>query len=193
MPRLAWEPVDKDCGKRPRDAKISSRMPPMSASATTSAKGAPDNPPLFRLPSLQRGSGGGNSSPSMTPITRSTPASMPAPNSPARKAGRIVSSMTRFETRSVSAPSRPRPTSMRIRRSCCAMSRIAPSSTPLRPVFQASATRIEYCSISSGCVVGTMSTATWDPLRVCRSMRRATRRARSSGCSNAAVSTTGES
>jgi len=35
---------------------------------------------------------------------------------------------------------------------------------PSRPSFQPSATRIAYCSIASGCVVGTMRTATWLPL-----------------------------
>src|SRR6202012_4057546 len=44
-----------------------------------------------------------------------------------------------------------------------AISRIAPSSTRLRPTFQASATRIEYCSMVSGSVVGTISTAIWLP------------------------------
>src|SRR5580698_5608745 len=43
---------------------------------------------------------------------------------------------------------------------------IAPSSIFLRPIFQASATRIENCSISSGCVVGTIKTAIWLPFRV---------------------------
>src|ERR1700744_1681400 len=58
---------------------------------------------------------------------------------------------------------------MRSLRSFLATSRIAPSSIFLRPIFHASATRIEYCSISSGCVVGTISTAIWLPLRACRS------------------------
>ena len=35
---------------------------------------------------------------------------------------------------------------------------------------QASATRMEYCSISSGCVVGTISTAIWLPLRASKSL-----------------------
>src|ERR1700728_4602014 len=58
---------------------------------------------------------------------------------------------------------------MRSLRSFLATTRIAPSSIFLRPIFQASATRIEYCSISSGCVVGTISTAIWLPLRACKS------------------------
>src|SRR6202158_1758453 len=62
---------------------------------------------------------------------------------------------------------------MRSLRSFLAMTRRAPSSIFLRPIFQASATRIEYCSMVSGAVVGTISTATWLPflsssdLRVC--------------------------
>ena len=54
---------------------------------------------------------------------------------------------------------------MRRRRSSFATTRISPSSTFLRPIFQASATRIEYCSISSGLVVGSSSTAIWLPRR----------------------------
>src|SRR5579871_5607247 len=48
---------------------------------------------------------------------------------------------------------------------------IAPSSTPLRPSFQASTTRIEYCSIASGAVVGTINTASCAPLRSWKSAR----------------------
>ncbi len=43
------------------------------------------------------------------------------------------------------------------------MIRYAPSSTPLRPSFQVSSTRMPNCSISSGWVVGSMSTAIWLP------------------------------
>ena len=39
------------------------------------------------------------------------------------------------------------------------------ASTPLRPSFQESTTRMPYCSIVSGCVLGTRSTAICDPLR----------------------------
>src|SRR4051812_40960831 len=60
---------------------------------------------------------------------------------------------------------------MRSLRSSFATTRIAPSSIFLRPIFQASATRIEYCSIVSGCVVGTISTAIWLPLRASKSLR----------------------
>src|SRR6202035_3115534 len=56
--------------------------------------------------------------------------------------------------------------------SSLAITSSAPSSIFLRPIFQASATRIEYCSMVSGWVVGTISTATWLPLRVCRSFSR---------------------
>src|SRR5450756_1217681 len=55
--------------------------------------------------------------------------------------------------------------------SSLATTRSAPSSIFLRPIFQASATRIEYCSMASGDVVGTISTAIWLPLRVSRSFR----------------------
>ncbi len=44
-----------------------------------------------------------------------------------------------------------------------AISTIAPSSTPLRPAFQASATRIPYASIGSGAVEDTINTKIWLP------------------------------
>jgi len=46
-----------------------------------------------------------------------------------------------------------------MRLSFLATSNIAPLSLPFWPIFQASATRSEYCSIGSGAVVGTISTA----------------------------------
>src|SRR5437588_5232371 len=61
---------------------------------------------------------------------------------------------------------------MRSLRSSFATTRMAPSSIFLRPIFQASATLIEYCSMVSGCVVGTISTASWLPLRLSRSCKR---------------------
>jgi len=54
---------------------------------------------------------------------------------------------------------------MRSRRSSFAINSKAPSSTPLRPRRHCSATRIPYCSIVSGAVVGTINTAIWLPLR----------------------------
>src|SRR3954469_22232232 len=59
---------------------------------------------------------------------------------------------------------------MRSLRSVLAITSSAPSSTFLRPIFQASVTRSENCSIVSGSVVGTISTATWLPLRASRSL-----------------------
>src|SRR5512141_967226 len=57
---------------------------------------------------------------------------------------------------------------MRSLRSFLATTSRAPSSIFLRPIFQASATRIEYCSMVSGAVVGTISTATWLPFLASR-------------------------
>ena len=128
-------------------------------------------------------SGSGSGSPSTTEIIRSTPAAMPPAKSPSRKRGVMVSSMMRFETRSVSAPSSPRPTSMRSARSCIATRSSAPSSGFSRPSFQASTTRIEYCSIASGCVVGTISTAICAPLRASKSASFDSRLARSAAVS----------
>src|SRR3954449_5234297 len=58
---------------------------------------------------------------------------------------------------------------MRTRRSFLAITSSAPSSIFLRPIFQASATRSENCSIASPSVVGTIRTAIWLPFRVARS------------------------
>ena len=114
---------------------------------------------------------------------RSTPAAMPPAKSPSRKRGVMVSSMIRLATRSVSAPSSPRPTSMRSARSCIATSSSAPSSGFSRPSFQASTTRIEYCSIASGCVVGTISTAICAPFLASKAASFASRPERSAGVS----------
>src|SRR5256885_3114347 len=76
----------------------------------------------------------------------------------------MTSLTTRLATASGIAPSSPRPTSTRSLRSFLATTRMTPSSTRARPIFQASATRIEYSSMVSGCVEGSISTATWLPL-----------------------------
>src|SRR5215469_949869 len=94
----------------------------------------------------------------------SSPASLAPSKLPCRKSGVMVSPMMRFDIASVSTPSSPYPTSMRTRWSFLATMSSAPSSTFLRPSFHCSTTRIEYCSISSGCVVGTTSTASCAPL-----------------------------
>src|SRR5574340_315925 len=52
---------------------------------------------------------------------------------------------------------------MRSARSSLATSSTAPSSTPLRPSFHASATRMPNCSMVSGWVVGMSSTASCAP------------------------------
>src|SRR6185312_5223977 len=61
---------------------------------------------------------------------------------------------------------------MRSLRSFFATTSSAPSSIFLRPIFQLSATRIEYCSMVSGWVVRTMRTAIWLPLRRWKSSSR---------------------
>src|SRR5713101_5292732 len=50
----------------------------------------------------------------------------------------------------------------------------------LAAVFQVSATRIEYCSMVSGAVVGTINTAIWLPLRASRPFKVCVRAAISS-------------
>src|SRR3984957_9172901 len=111
------------------------------------------------------GSGAGNGSPSITEIIRSTPSEMPPVKSPLRNFGVMTSLMIRLAVASVRLPSRPYPTSIRSLWSFLATTSSAPSSIFLRPIFHASATRIEYCSMVSGAVVGTISTATWLPFR----------------------------
>ena len=75
----------------------------------------------------------------------------------------------RFDWASVTVPCTPRPASMRSRRSDDGLSlatiRITPSSMPLRPSRQASATRMLYCSIASGAVEDISNSAIWLPLR----------------------------
>ena len=79
----------------------------------------------------------------------STPASMPPGKSPARKRGRDRLRDDAFASRREGFP-RAR-THLDAHLACClATSRITPSSTPARPSFHASATRIANCSIVSG-------------------------------------------
>src|SRR5438105_15188514 len=52
---------------------------------------------------------------------------------------------------------------------------MTPSSTRARPIFQASATRIEYSSMVSGWVEGSISTAIWLPLPCSKSLKRESR------------------
>src|SRR5438309_1188593 len=52
---------------------------------------------------------------------------------------------------------------------------MTPSSTRARPIFQASATRIEYSSMVSGWVEGSISTAIWLPLPRSKSLKRESR------------------
>ena len=103
-------------------------------------------------------------SPLTTAIICSTPASMPPSKSPCLKCGAMVSSMIRFAIASGSAPSKPvadfdahAPVILRDQEHRTVIHAFA-SELPC------SATRIPYCSISSGCVVGTTSTAIWLPL-----------------------------
>src|SRR5689334_1529507 len=61
---------------------------------------------------------------------------------------------------------------MRSLRSSLATTSSTPSSIFLRPICQLSATRIEYCSMVSGSVVGTIRTAIWLCLRRWKSISR---------------------
>ncbi|CFB62917.1 hypothetical protein LMG16407_02991 [Pandoraea apista] len=104
--------------------------------------------------------GAGSASLFMAACTAATPAASPPKKSPLRKYGAITSRRMRPEMASVSEPCTPRPTSMRILRRSFglffAMSMMTPSSTPLRPAFHASATRMLYWSMVSGAVLGTI-------------------------------------
>src|SRR5258708_20305812 len=64
---------------------------------------------------------------------------------------------------------------MRSLRSFLATTRMAHSSTRSRPILEASATRTEYCSMVSGWVEGSISTAIWMPLPRSNSLRRESR------------------
>src|SRR5574340_275383 len=90
-----------------------------------------------------------------------TPAVMPAGTSPALNRGTISFRMICADRASVSTPSSPYPTSMRIFRSLIATRSRAPLSVPLTPNFQVVATRWEKSNSGSPSNEGTMSTATW--------------------------------
>src|SRR3954471_14156266 len=72
---------------------------------------------------------------------------------------------------------------MRSARSSFATTRMAPSSTFLRPIFHCSPTRNAYCSTVSGAVVGTISTAIWLPFRASNERRSCSSEATCSGFS----------
>ena len=76
----------------------------------------------------------------------------------------MASLMMWLAAMSGTAPSSVLATSMRTRRSCTATSRIRPSPTSLRPIFQVLPTRLAKAAMSSGAVVGTTSTTTCAPL-----------------------------
>ncbi len=82
---------------------------------------------------VDRRSGSGSGSPSITAMMRVTPALMPPGKSPSRKCGTMTCEMMRLAMTSGSAPSRPVPTSMRTARSFFATSRMTPSSGAPRP------------------------------------------------------------
>ena len=152
---VAMAPAATEPKKVPSMAR---RIPPRN---TTSSAPQPiefsmlmpdEAPPLLGLAS-------GNSSPSIILMMRSTPALTPALKSPCLNGATMYLSMMRLAMASGNAPSSPRPTSIRSLRSSLAIKSSTPSSTPLRPSFHCSATRIPYCSTVSGCVVGTSNTA----------------------------------
>src|ERR1700733_9650311 len=162
-------------------------MPPVATEPTSLPSTVREMPPTMMATKMRMGnissrcagslklcvgSGAGNGSPSITEIISSTPSETPPGKSPLRTFGALISLMIRLAVASVRLPSSPYPTSMRSLWSFLATTRSAPSSIFLRPIFQASATRMENCSIVSGCVVGTISTATWLPLRISRSFSR---------------------
>ena len=75
----------------------------------------------------------------------------------------MASSMIWLAARSGIAPSSFLETSMRTWRSVLATITSRPSPTSLRPIFQALPTRLAYDTMSSGCVVATISITTWEP------------------------------
>ncbi len=187
----ATAPVANDPGKRPSSER-NSADPAKSANSNNGKISPHIDVPVSSAPPAPRQSsrGAGKGSPRTTLIMRTTPAEIPAAGLPVRKSGMMVSSMMRREVRSVSAPSSPRPTSIRIPRSSIATSNNAPSSTPLRPSCHASTTRIAYCSMVSGCVVATVNTASCAPVSASKSLSVLSSAARSSAESTPAPSVT---
>src|SRR5690606_39713721 len=79
---------------------------------------------------------------------------------------------------------------MRRARSSLATTSSTPSSVFLRPSFHWSNTRVAYCSMVSGAVVGTIRTATWAPLRCSSAASRCSRAWRRAASSVPVVSVT---
>ncbi len=143
-------------------------------------------------PTLRSGffDGSGRLSPSIAFMIASTASSMPPAKSPLRKRGATMSATIRFESTSVSVPCTPRPVCTRILRSCFAITKSTPSSTPLRPSCHASVTRVAKSSIASGPIDGTRSTATCEPRPCSKSRSLASMRSRSGAVSVPVRSTT---
>lgn len=109
------------------------------------------------------GSGSGSDSPAMRAPICATAACSPPAKSFSRKRGFIAPSMMRAAAMSGIAPSSALATSMRMRRSSLATMTSTPSPTSRRPIFQALPTRLAKAAMSSGAVVGTISTTTCEP------------------------------
>src|SRR5882672_2474784 len=75
----------------------------------------------------------------------------------------MISRLMRVAITSGNAPSSARATLIQMRRSCTATVISTPSPTPLRPIFQASPTRLVKSAIGSGLVLGTTMIAICDP------------------------------
>ena len=100
-------------------------------------------------------------SPLVASIKAETPAITPPSKSPLLNLGVMTRLMILPANKSVNRPSSPRPTSIRIFRSCLAISRIIPLSLFFCPIFQASATLMPNSSMVSPCNDGMVKMTNW--------------------------------
>ena len=104
---------------------------------------------------------GAVNSPRTTPTMADTPSTMPWSNRPILNWGTMIFRIMRPATRSVSLPSRPYPTSMRILRSFFATNNSTPLSTSFWPICQPSTTARENSSRTCPSREGMVSTTIW--------------------------------
>jgi len=110
--RNAMNPTTPPVTSEPNSPPNSARSTRLITNTPTSSTGNRLLNPWPRE-GFHAGAGAGSGSPLITAMMRPTPAVTPPSKSPWRKRGVMSSSMIRFATVSVSAPSSPLPTSIR--------------------------------------------------------------------------------
>ena len=155
----ASEPRPRPKMPRSTVARIGSATKANNSNSNGAKPKSPAPPPRER----SRAVGAGRFSPLMREINASTPASMPPAKSPCLKRGLIVSATILRAARSGTAPSSALAGAIHSLRSFLATTTSRPSPTSRRPIFHVSPTRCANEAMSSGCVVGTISTTICGP------------------------------